>query len=144
MGKRTTQTSSPTSSKTKTTSKARTPPFGNYPNWSTAKFWGFIRSGLRSTYNKWPPKWEVLSAAKRAYTGKGKQQKWEFRCSACDTYHKAKEVSVDHIVPAGSLNNFDDLPKFVERLFVGPEGLQVLCAVCHALKTKNEREEKKT
>lgn len=130
-----------TSSKTKTTSKARTPPFPSYPIWSTAKFWGFVRSGLRSTYNKWPAKWDVLKAAKRAYTGKGKQQKWEFQCCKCERWNKQKDVSIDHIVPAGALNSFEDLPKFVERLFVGPEGLQVLCTVCHNSKTQEERAE---
>jgi hypothetical protein len=123
-------------------SRARTPPFENYPAWSTAKFWSFLRSGLRSTYNKWPAKWEVLAAAKRAYTGAGKQQKWEYQCGACSNWHKQKDVSVDHIVPAGALSSFDDIAGFVERLFVGASGLQVLCKQCHDLKTKEERAKK--
>lgn len=128
--------------KTPAKSRARTPPYPAYPDWSTAKFWGFLRSGLRSTYNRWPAKWDVLKAAKRPYEGKGKQQKWEFKCSECGTYKKAKEVSVDHIIPAGALNSFEDVAGFVERLFVGPEGLQVLCKVCHDLKTSQERKAK--
>ncbi len=120
-------------------SRNKTPPFPAYPAWSTAKFWGFLRSGLRSTYNKWPAKWEVLKAAKRPYTGKGKQQKWEFQCSECKKWHKQKDVSVDHIIPAGALNTFEDIPGFVERLFVGQDGLQILCAVCHNKKTQEER-----
>jgi hypothetical protein len=83
----------------------------------------------------------VLKEAKRPYKGKGKQQKWEFRCSECGKYHKAKEVSVDHIIPAGSLNSFEDVAGFVERLFVGQEGLQVLCTACHAVKTQAERKQ---
>lgn len=124
------------------TSKARTPPFESYPSWSTAKFWGFLRSGLRSTYNKWPAKWDVLKAAKRPYKGQGKQQKWEYQCAECRKWHKQKDVSVDHIVPAGALSSFDDIAGFVQRLFVGPEGLQVLCAGCHTAKTKEERANK--
>lgn len=123
-------------------SKMRTAPFPNYPEWSTSKFWGFIRSGLRITYNKWPPKWVVLKAAQRPYTGEGKQQKWEYLCAGCGGWFKAKEVSVDHIIPAGALNSFDDLPKFVEKLFVGEEGLQVLHKECHDRKTKQERQAK--
>jgi 5-methylcytosine-specific restriction endonuclease McrA len=120
-------------------SRARTPPFKNYEPWTEAKFWSFIRSGLRSTYNKWPPKWEVLKEAKRPYTGQSKQQKWEYLCSSCNKYYKQKDISVDHIVPAGSLNNFSDLAGFVERLFVDTSGLQVLCTECHRLKTKDDK-----
>lgn len=123
-------------------SRARTPPYGPYPAWSSAKFWGFIRSGLRATYNKWPPKWDVLNAAKRAYSGPGKQQKWEYQCAKCSKWHKAKDVSVDHIIPAGALNSFEDLPGFVQRLFVGPDGLQVLCSDDHNVKTQEERKAK--
>jgi hypothetical protein len=50
-----------------------------------------------------------------------------------------KEVAVDHIVPAGQLRSFDDLPKFVEILFCEADNLQVLCHACHGRKTLNER-----
>lgn len=121
---------------------ARTPPFEAYPEWSTAKFWGFLRSALRSGYNKWPPKWKVLNTAKRAYTGTLKNQKWEYQCAECRLWHKAKDVSVDHIVPAGSLNTYEDLAPFVSRLFVDEHGLQVLCKQCHNTKTQEERKTK--
>lgn len=125
-------------------SRARTPPFVNYPNWSQAKFWSYVRSGLRSTYNKWPPKWTVLEKAKRAYQGEGKQQKWEYQCSQCGRWCKQKEVSVDHVVPCGSLNSFEDLPGFVMRLFTNEEGLRVLCEdPCHKAITAAQRKEKK-
>ena len=125
-----------------TKSRARTPPFENYPDWSTAKFWGFLRSALRSGYNKYPPKWEVLKAAKRPYKGQDKRCKWEFQCAKCSKWHKAKAVSVDHKIPAGALNTFDDLPGFVQRLFCGVDGLQVLCKTCHDVKTADERKNK--
>lgn len=120
-------------------SRARTPPFAQYPAWSEAKFWGFLRSGLRSTYNRWPAKWDVLKEAKRPYTGKGKQQKWEFQCAECQNWCKQKDVSVDHKIPAGALGKFEDIAGFVERLFVGADGLQVLCRSCHDVKTAQER-----
>jgi hypothetical protein len=50
-----------------------------------------------------------------------------------------KEVSVDHIIPAGSLRSFSDLPQFVEILFCEADNLQVLCHACHGRKTLNER-----
>lgn len=120
-------------------SRARTPPFKNYPSWSEAKFWGFLRSGLRSCYNKWPPKWEVLKEARRASKSKDKRLKWEYQCNECKKWHKQKDVSVDHIIPAGSLNKPEDIAGFVERLFVGVDGLQLLCSKCHNIKTQKER-----
>lgn len=123
-------------------SRARTPPFPGYPKWSTAKFWGFLRSALRGGYSKWPAKWDVLNAAKRAYQGTGKQQKWEYLCAECNKWHKGKDVSVDHIIPAGALNSWDDIAGFCQRLFVGEEGLQVLCSGCHHIKTQQERNAK--
>lgn len=122
--------------------KARTPPFPGYPEWSQAKFFGFLRSALRSAYNRWPPKFKVLADARRAYEGDDKRIKWEFQCKKCKGWFKAKEVSVDHTVPAGSLNSFEDLPGFCERLFCSEDGLQVLCVTCHAEKTAEERKEK--
>lgn len=123
----------------KKASRARTPPFNAYPDWSSAKFWSFIRSGLRATYNKWPPKWDVLEEAKRPFQGEGKRQKWEYQCKECKKWYAQAHVSVDHIEPAGSLKQFEDLPGFVERLFVGPDKLQCLCATCHNTKTQEER-----
>ena len=123
-------------------SRARTPPYAPYPAWTTAKFFGFLRSALRAGYNKYPVKWEVLKAAKRPYKGPDKRCKWEYRCANCGGWFKAKEVSVDHVVPAGALNSFEDLPGFVERLFCGVEGLQVLHKACHDAKTAKERRSK--
>lgn len=125
--------------KATTKGKARTPPYENWPAWSQAKWWGYLRSILRSGYNKYPPKWAVLNEAKRAYTGNLKQQKWEYLCNGCGKYHKAKDVSVDHIIPAGSLTSYEDLVPFVQNLFCSADNLQVLCKSCHSAKTLEER-----
>lgn len=122
----------------------RTPPFGPYPEWTTSRFYGFLRSALRSAYNKYPVKWAVLKEAQRPYQGPDKRAKWEYQCAECGAWKKAKEVSVDHVIPAGSLNSFEDLPGFAERLFCGPEGLQCLCTECHKIKTQQERKAKET
>lgn len=122
--------------------RTRTPPFQNYPSWSTSKFFSFLRSSLRSAYNKWPPKWEVLKTAQRPYKGSDKRCKWEYQCAECGGWFKSTDISVDHITPAGSLNTFDDLPGFCQRLFCGVEGLQCLCKTCHNRKTQEERSNK--
>ena len=121
----------------------RTPPFPNYPKWSTAKFWSFIRSGLRAKWSRWPPKYEALAAAKRGYKGPNKLQKYEYKCSQCKKYHKQKDVEVDHIVPCGTLKCVEDLPEFVSKMFVGTEKLRVVCKPCHRGLTNEERESKK-
>lgn len=123
-------------------SRARTPPFPPYPAWTTARFWSFLRSGLRSCYGRYPVKFDVLKAAKRPYVGPDKRTKFEYQCAECKEWFKSSAVSVDHIIPAGALNSFEDIAGFVERLFVGPEGLQVLCKTDHDRKTKTEREER--
>jgi 5-methylcytosine-specific restriction endonuclease McrA len=119
--------------------KARTPPFAAYPEWSEAKFWAFLRSGLRAKWTRWPPKYEVLRKAKRPYIGDNKRQKHEFQCASCAGWFPQKSVTVDHIIPAGQLRSWEDLPGFAERLFCSADGLQVLCDVCHLAKTKEER-----
>lgn len=118
-----------TSSKT-AKKKTRTPDYPEWPEWSEAKFWSFIRSGLRSKWQRWPAKWAALSAAKE-----GK----EYRCASCNMLFKQKHVQVDHIIPAGSLRNADDAAGFITRLFVGPDKLRVLCIDCHKAVTKEQR-----
>jgi 5-methylcytosine-specific restriction endonuclease McrA len=117
----------------------RTPPFAPYPAWSEAKFFGFLRSALRSASSKWPPKYEVLLAARRPSQSENKRLKWEFQCASCGLWHPQKSVSVDHIIPVGTLRTWDDIAPFCQRLFVGVDGLQVLCSVCHNTKTQEER-----
>lgn len=132
----------PAKKATKRKGTPRTPPFPAYPAWTTSRFYGFLRSALRSAFNRYPVKWEVLREAQRPYEGTDKRVKWQYICSACGGTFKAKEISVDHVTPAGSLNSFEDLAGFAERLFCGPDGLQVLCTTCHASKTAAERQAK--
>lgn len=123
--------------------KARTPPHEAYPEWSEAKFWSFIRSGLRAKWSRWPPKYQVLSDAKRNSKSDNKRLKYEFQCNECREWFPNKEVSVDHIVPVGTLRSYEDLPAFVQRLFVGVDKLQVLCSTCHNKKTRTENEQRR-
>ena len=104
----------------------------NGGTWTEARFFGFIRSALRSAFQKWSPKHQAKNAAKVAYN--------TYVCASCDGWFGSKQVQVDHIVPAGRLSQFDDLPGFVERMFCEAEGFQVLCKECHLVKTKGERD----
>lgn len=117
----------------------RTPPYPNYPAWSTSRFYGFLRSALRSAYNRYPPKWEVLKQASRPYSGPDKRKKTEYQCAICSNWYSSKDISVDHIIPAGSLLSLEDLPGFCARLFCSKEDLRVLCNPCHAVVTLAQR-----
>lgn len=91
---------------------------------------------------RYPPKWEVLRKAQRPAKDCSAKTKWQYLCTACLEWHLAKDVTVDHIEPCGSLRSYADLAGFVERMFCPAAGLQVLCKSCHTLKTKLDRENK--
>lgn len=125
--------------KTTTPKKSRVPKTRNAGTMTEAAFWSFIRSALRQKSRWWKPITQVKQAARRKYTGPNKRQKFEYLCASCNKYYPEKKINVDHMVPAGSLNNGQDLPGFVERLFCEADNLQVLCEVCHNVKTQQEK-----
>jgi 5-methylcytosine-specific restriction endonuclease McrA len=98
-------------------------------------FYVWLRSGLRKLSRRWSAIYEALDKAKVPYKGDNKRRKWSYVCAECDMLFESKQVAVDHKIPAGALNCKDDIADFVERLFCGPEGLQVLCHECHDCKT---------
>ena len=104
----------------------------NGGQWTEARYFGFIRSALRSAFQKWGPKHEAKKLAKKGHN--------QYECCACNRIFGNKDVEVDHIVPCGSLKSFEDLPDFVERMFCEAVGFQVLCKECHQYKTNNEAE----
>jgi hypothetical protein len=102
-------------------------------------FWSFIRSALRQKSRWWKPITECKMKARRPYKGPNKRQKFEYECNCCHRWFPEKQINVDHIVGAGSLNCGQDLPGFVDRLFCEQDNLQVLCTTCHDHKTKLEK-----
>lgn len=106
----------------------------NGGNWTEARYFSFIRSALRSAFQKWGPKHEAKKLAKRGYN--------QYECAHCGEIYGNKDTEVDHIEPAGSLKTYNDLPSFVERMFCEVEGFQVLCKACHQVKTNEERKKR--
>lgn len=123
----------------KKTTKPRVAKTRNAGTMSESAFWSFIRSALRQKSRWWKPITQCKLNAKRPYKGPLKRQKFEYQCNSCKNWFAEKNINVDHIQPAGSLNCAADLPGFVERLFCEIDNLQVLCTNCHDIKTKNER-----
>jgi len=105
-------------------------------------FWSFIRSTLRQKSRWWKPILQCKELAKRQYQGPNKKQKYEYQCNCCKQWYPAKDVNVDHIIPAGNLQSGKDLEGFVDRLFCEVDNLQVLCVNCHDEKTKAELKNK--
>lgn len=110
--------------------------------WTEAAFWGFLRSNLRLISSKWPPLARLaLDLAKRPSQSSNKRLKWEYKCCVCGNWFPRKEVEVDHLVPCGSLKNWDEFRTFAERLFCEVDGLAVRCETCHQAKTNETRKE---
>ena len=118
---------------------SRVPKTRNAGTMTESAFWSFIRSALRQKSRWWKPITECKMKARRPYKGPNKRQKFEYLCNSCKTWFPDKQINVDHIVGAGSLNCGQDLPGFVDRLFCEQDNLQVLCETCHDAKTKLEK-----
>jgi 5-methylcytosine-specific restriction endonuclease McrA len=127
--------------KKKPTKRAtRIPKTRNSGTMTESAFWSFIRSALRQKSRWWKPITECKMKARRPYKGPNKRQKFEYLCNSCKTWFPEKQINVDHIIGAGSLNCGQDLPGFVDRLFCEQDNLQVLCTKCHDHKTKLEKQ----
>ena len=118
---------------------SRVPKTRNAGTMTESAFWSFIRSALRQKSRWWKPITECKMKARRPYKGPNKRQKFEYLCNSCNRWFPEKQINVDHIVGAGSLNCGQDLPGFVDRLFCEQDNLQVLCTTCHDHKTKLEK-----
>lgn len=125
--------------KKKTTRRTAAPKTRNAGTMSESAFWTFIRSALRQKSRWWKPITECKMKSRRAYKGPNKRQKFEYQCNTCKKWFQEKQINVDHIVGAGSLNCSADLAGFVDRLFCEQDNLQVLCEVCHNEKTQLEK-----
>jgi hypothetical protein len=113
-------------------------PFGG-GMYTNAQFFSLIRSKLRELSRWWPPINQCRIKSRRPYKGLNKRQKYEYLCNLCGNYFPDKEVSIDHIIPVGTLTKFEDLPEFCKNLFCEVDGLQCVCNICHDNKTALER-----
>lgn len=101
---------------------------------------------LRQGTRRYPPKYNVLNAAK---TEKKKNEKsgrmaQHYRCAQCKKEYTSTNVQVDHIRPVVDVKDgFVDWNTFIERLFCEEDNLQVLCTGCHDKKSKKERAKRK-
>jgi len=110
---------------------------------SKSAFFGMLRSLLRrKSMLAWKPISKVRNANRVPYIGPNKRRKYSYICSECSGEFEGTSVAVHHKVECGTLTCFEDLPGFVQRLFVEEEGLILLCNSCH--QAKHPKKEKLT
>ena len=124
--------------RTITKRSTRVPRLRNAGTMTESQFWYMIRQTLREKSRYWKPIALCRKKARMQFIVNGKK-KFLYKCAHCTKFFSIENIEVDHIVPAGSLNCAEDLPGFVERLFVEADKLQCLCKKCHSNKSENEK-----
>lgn len=113
--------------------------------WTEARYNSFIKSGIRSLTRKWKPMYDALKEAEtekkiNEKTGRVAQH---YRCVGCRRDYPVKEVAIDHIEPIVPVTGFTTWDDIISRALCEKSGFQVLCKSCHAIKCKEENEQRK-
>jgi len=118
----------------------KTPPWPEHPEWTTARYYTFIRSNIRKMQMKWQPMQEAKLEGRRLKPANVPgRHKFEHQCSKCKSWVPEKLLHMDHKIPTGSIKCHADIGPFIERMLVGKKGWQKLCITCHQEKTNQER-----
>lgn len=127
-------------------------PWGVNTPWpKQVNFFTYLRGCLRKAWSNNPIKLQVLKNKRKQISNpspKGKKPMvWGFDCEMCGSTFPISEGQVDHIHPAGTLRETEDIQGFVERLlFVTEDDLRLVCKTCNSAlamsdKTKKSYEE---
>lgn len=118
----------------------------------TPKFKAKIKAAINKLRRQWPP---IIAVKKAARVGPEL-----FRCSGCNMliYAGARDISyiqihhpeavegkiaVDHIEPVQPVDGRElTFDEYIGRVFCEKDNLQVICGVCHTLKTSYEAGER--
>ena len=115
-------------------------------HWTDARFKSFVTSAIRGAFGRFPNKFEAL---KKAAVGKRVNEKtgrvaMHYVCASCGGEFPSRDVAVDHKKPVvDTAKGFVSWDEYIKRMFCTITNLQVLCTACHAVKTKQERAERK-
>lgn len=107
--------------------------------WKTrASFFSWLRGQLRKIDNKSPVKneWKYANRIRIKNPNKDSAHEyiWGGVCENCKKEFKENDLHIDHIIPAGSLRDWDDVLPFMQRLLASKER-RFLCIPCHRLVT---------
>lgn len=99
----------------------------------------YVKTKLRRASLFWPGRSQAIRNTR--------VDRGQYKCEMCEGIFKAKELEADHKVPVipldGKIMRDDDrkrlnFNKYIDRLFVGPEGYNIYCRQCHSSKTEKE------
>ncbi len=97
---------------------------------------GYIFGSLRKIWRWSKARKEALENAKEPVTYHGKEV---YSCVHCKGRFQREEVAIDHKEPViDPKQGFTSWDTYIARLFCPSNGLQVLCKVCHKVKTQTE------
>lgn len=117
----------------------------NGGEWTESRYHSFVKGGLRSASQRWPPKYRALAEAcvgQQVNPKSGRLAKF-YRCNICHECFPQKDVEVNHIIPVIPITGFDSWDGVIERLFCEQDKLEVACKPCHKSVTKSENIERK-
>lgn len=109
-----------------------------------SQYFSKIRSVLRSGFRYWKPMQLALEAASRPSQSTNKRIKKEYQCAKCKKWFKRADCEIDHIEECGSLQKYEDIVPFIQRLTKEDiSSYDILCKPCHKIKTNNYKQLKK-
>lgn len=98
-----------------------------------AQFFGQFRSAIRKIW--------LFSAIRREALKRAKIAPGRYQCAHCKESFKSTEIEVDHLVPCGSLREFEDFSPFISKMFQEDISLlQILCKGCHLVVSNNQKQ----
>lgn len=117
----------------------------NTPWKNQTAFYTYIRGCLRKAWVRHPVKLNKIKSCRIRVTKKMKngneREVWGCECEICHKVGAMSDYQVDHIIPAGSLNNSEDIASFVKNLlYVTENDLRILCKDCHGVITLAEKQ----
>lgn len=117
----------------------------NHGKWSEGEYFSRVRSALRRAFRFWIPMQMALEKASRPSQSSNKRLKKEYQCAKCGKWRARKDVQIDHIEECGSLQKYEDIVPFLQRLTKEDiNAYQILCKnTCHKQKTKKFLKKKK-
>jgi 5-methylcytosine-specific restriction endonuclease McrA len=124
--------------------KATTVLSRNGETMTESQYFSKIRSILRSGFRYWKPMQQALELSSRPSQSLNKRIKKEYKCNHCNNWFKRADVEIDHKIECGSLQKYEDVVPFIQRLT--PENVnafQILCKPCHKIKTDLYKQKKK-
>lgn len=113
-------------------------PWGEGTSWENKiKFMTFLRGCLRLAWSRHPTKLNLLKKKRYKIPNPNprgnKDSVWGFDCETCKKTFPIKDGQVDHIIPAGSLLEKDDIQGFVERLlWITEDDIRLVCKGCNS------------